>query len=278
MSVMVTAAFSVEANVGLNVTLIVQLVPAATEPPQLSISPKSPAFVPVTAMAAVNVALPVLLRLKFRAPLVVPTDWLPKTKLPVERPTTGAVPTPVPVRDTICGLVGALSVMVNEAVRLPVAVGVNLTLLVQLLLAATELPHVLVSPKSPGLAPVIAMPLTDRAAFPVLFRVTESGVLVVPRVWLGKGKVEGLGMAAGPVPVPVRVTVCGLPGALSVMVTAAVSVEAKVGLNVTLIVQLVPAATDPLQLLPSLKSPAFVPVTAMAAVNVALPLFVRVTV
>jgi hypothetical protein len=37
---MVTAAFSVEATEGLNVTLIVQLAPAATEPPQLSRSLK----------------------------------------------------------------------------------------------------------------------------------------------------------------------------------------------------------------------------------------------
>jgi hypothetical protein len=34
--------------------------------------------------------------------------------------------------------------MVTEAVRVPVAVGVNVTLMVQLPAAATELPHVLV--------------------------------------------------------------------------------------------------------------------------------------
>jgi hypothetical protein len=116
LSVMVTAAFSVEVNVGVNVTLIVQEPPfAATEPPQLSVSPKSPAFVPFTAMAVVKVWLPVLLRMTVRAPLVVPNDWLPKVKLLVERPATGAVPTPVPVRVIICGLLLALSVMTTEA-------------------------------------------------------------------------------------------------------------------------------------------------------------------
>jgi len=50
----------------------------------------------------------------------------------------------VPVRLTVCGLPVALSVMVTEAVRLPGAVGVNVTLMVQLLPANTELPQVLV--------------------------------------------------------------------------------------------------------------------------------------
>jgi hypothetical protein len=34
--------------------------------------------------------------------------------------------------------------MLTEAVRLPLAAGLNVTLIVQLALAATELPHVLV--------------------------------------------------------------------------------------------------------------------------------------
>lgn len=50
----------------------------------------------------------------------------------------------MPVRLTVCGLPVALSVMVTEAVRLPGAVGVNVTLTVQLLPANTELPQVLV--------------------------------------------------------------------------------------------------------------------------------------
>jgi len=50
---------------------------------------------------------------------------------------------PVPVRLTDCGLPAALPVMLTNAVRLPLAAGVNVTLIVQLLPAATELPHVL---------------------------------------------------------------------------------------------------------------------------------------
>jgi hypothetical protein len=50
----------------------------------------------------------------------------------------------VPAKVTACGLPGALSVMAIEAVRLPTAAGVKVPLIVQVPLAATELPHVLV--------------------------------------------------------------------------------------------------------------------------------------
>ena len=38
---------------------------------------------------------------------------------------------PVPVKSTVCGLWGAMSVKINEAVRVPSAVGLNVTLTVQ---------------------------------------------------------------------------------------------------------------------------------------------------
>ena len=98
---------------------------------------------PVTAMLVMlKLALPVLLRVTLCAALVVPTDRLLKVRLVGERLTTEVVP--VPVRFTVCGLPVALSVILTEAVRLPAAVGVNLTLIRQLAPAATELPHVLV--------------------------------------------------------------------------------------------------------------------------------------
>jgi hypothetical protein len=51
-------------------------------------------------------------------------------------------------------------------------------------------------------------------------------------------------VGAGLMPVPVRVTDCGLPLALSVMLTEAVSAPMTEGVKVTLIVQLAPAATE----------------------------------
>jgi len=99
--------------------------------------------VPVIAtLVMVNAAVPLLVRVTVWAELVVPRDWLPNATLVGERLTAGAVP--VPERLTVCGLLGALSVKESEAVRLPVAVGVKVTLTVQLAPAATELPHVLV--------------------------------------------------------------------------------------------------------------------------------------
>jgi hypothetical protein len=70
--------------------------------------------------------------------------------------------------------------MFSEAVRVPEAEGVKVTLIVQLAPAATELPHVLVCAKSPALVPVTAMLVMLKVALPVLRRVTVRAVLVAP--------------------------------------------------------------------------------------------------
>jgi len=67
----------------------------------------------------------------------------------------------------------ALSARFTVAVRVPTAVGVNVALMVHVPLAATELPQVLVTAKSPGFVPVVVMPVIDKLAFPVLVRVTD---------------------------------------------------------------------------------------------------------
>ncbi len=89
-----------------------------------------------------NEALPLFVSVTFCAPLVVPTSWLLKATLVGERLTAG--PIPVPVKVTLCGLPLALSLMLTAAVRVPVAAGVNVTLMVQLPLAATLDPQVFV--------------------------------------------------------------------------------------------------------------------------------------
>jgi hypothetical protein len=75
---------------------------------------------------------------------------------------------PVPVRLTVCVAGLALSVMVKEPLREPLAVGVKVTLRVQLVLAARLEPQVLVWEKSP----LTVMLVTLRVALPVLLRVT----------------------------------------------------------------------------------------------------------
>jgi len=67
-----------------------------------------------------------------------------------------------------------------EALRVPVAVGVKVTEILQLPPAATLVPQVLFWPKSPEFAPVTAMLVMVSAPVPVLFRVTDCDALVVP--------------------------------------------------------------------------------------------------
>lgn len=94
-------------------------------------------------------------------------------------------PVPVPVTLTVWVLPATsllLSVIVSVAVRLPEAEGVKVTLIVQPELAASELAHVVVSAKSPGLDPEKPMLVMDKVAFPVLFSVKLWTALVVPRL------------------------------------------------------------------------------------------------
>jgi hypothetical protein len=63
--------------------------------------------------------------------------------------------------------------MVNAALRLPEAVGVNVTLTVQLPPAASELPQVVVSGKSPALPPVTTKLVMLNAEFPLFVRVSD---------------------------------------------------------------------------------------------------------
>ena len=58
-------------------------------------------------------------------------------------------PAPVPVSATVAGLFDALLAMVRLPVRVPDAVGVNVTLTVQEAPAAIDVPQAVVSEKSP---------------------------------------------------------------------------------------------------------------------------------
>ena len=89
---------------------------------------------------------------------------------------------PVPVSETECGLPGALSVIVTEAVRLPVADGVNVTLMEQLAFTpsvALLAGHVFVCAKSLLFVPVTAMLEMVSGAAPELVSATLCAELVV---------------------------------------------------------------------------------------------------
>jgi hypothetical protein len=81
---------------------------------------------------------------------------------------------PVPVNETVCGLVASTSLMVSAAVRTPAAAGLNLTLIEQLR-PTPRLPPIgqlFVKLKSAGLAPRIVMLLSASGAIPTLDNVT----------------------------------------------------------------------------------------------------------
>ena len=142
-----------------------------------------------------------------------------------------------------------MSVRESEAARPPPAEGVKVTLIVQLAPTATELPQLLVSEKSPPLAPVSVRPVTLKAALPGLAKVMVCAVVAAPRDWFPKERLAGERLTTGAVPVPVRATVWGLPVALSVRESEAARLPLAEGVKVTLIVQLAPAATELPQLL-----------------------------
>jgi hypothetical protein len=135
-----------------------------------------------------------------------------------------------------------------------------------------------VSWNSEALAPLIAIDrmLSDRVRF-VLVRMEVIATLVEPTLTDPKFRVEGSKVALGPelVPVPVRVTTCGLVESASVKVNVPEKVCTVVGLKVTFTVQLAWAARLVPQLLVCVKA---VRLETMLVMEVAAePLLVSVT-
>ena len=94
------------------------------------------------------------------------------------------------------------------------------------------------------------MLLMLRLVPPVFVNVTVWAVLLVPITWPANVKLDvDSETAAGVSPVPLRETDCGLPLALSLMVTPPVALPLVCGVKVTLIVQLAPLASEAGQLL-----------------------------
>jgi len=164
-----------------------------------------------------------------------------------------------------------LSVTVIAPVLLPVAAGLNVTLMLQLAPGLTVLGQLLVWEKSLRLVPVSTMLVMVRGAVPALLSFTVFCALVVPTFCVPNESDAGEKLAAGAVPVPVRLTACGLPLALSAIVRVPLRAPLALGANVTLIAQLAPAPSDVPQLLVCAKSPAFVPLITMLPIESAAP-------
>jgi hypothetical protein len=163
---------------GVNVTEMVQFAPAARLDPQVSVCANGP----VTATEEIAAAAPPpLVTVTVWAALVDPVVVLPNVSSAgeaVSDAVAGAVP--VPVRETVSGLLVALLVTVRDPVWVPDAVAPYLTETVQFAPAARLDPQVLVCENGP----VVATEEIAAAAVPVLVTVTVWAALVEPTVVL----------------------------------------------------------------------------------------------
>src|SRR5947209_14854212 len=161
------------AVVGVKLTVTVQLAPAATAADvQLLICEKSP-----VAMTLVTVkgAVPVLTRVIGFPLLVEPTNTPWKLRPTGDNVAIGATPVPLIAAD--CGLPLALSVIFTVDERLPVLVGVKVTLIVQLAFAARDEGQLFVCEKSTVLDVAILMVVMDSELEPVFVRTMGSAEL-----------------------------------------------------------------------------------------------------
>ena len=118
---------------------------------------------------------------------------------------------PPPLSDTVCGELPALSVIATVPVRVPAAVGVKVTGIVQFAPAATLAPHVWVCAKSPD----AVIEVTVRTAVPELVSVTIWATLVVPSGCEAKVRLIGERVTVGAVTVGVVTVTELVPAELS---------------------------------------------------------------
>src|ERR1700722_1970435 len=215
----------------------------------------------------------------------VPASAAPKLIEPVGEIVAAAC-TAVPLTARICGLCGALSEISTWAERLPACVGSKVTFITQVLPPARGLcVQLSVSAKPPPSAPALPMVMAT-AVVPVLLTVTACAALLAATVCEPKFKVAGDSEIPAVPPFPLSATLCGLPAALSEMLSVALTGPAACGAKSTEIVQLAPAIKLPLGkgqgFVPFTKNPKLVellPVTAMLVrFSKALPTIVSVTV
>jgi len=204
LSVMVMAPDSGASAEGVNVTVRVQNEPAPRVAGQLSLSAKS---VLGTMEVMVSAALPELVKSTDCGALVSPMGKLPNDKEEGDNCTWG--PEPTPVSETFW--VPALLNTVMEPFRVPAEAGVKVTLMVQLTVAASEDGQLLIWANSA----LAVMEEISNALVPELVKVMGNEELLVPRLMVPKFRLGGLKVTAGPRPIPLSATWCGLAAVLS---------------------------------------------------------------
>lgn len=169
----------VPAAAGEKVTVIVQFAARSKVLPHVVDLAKSPLMLMPLML---RISPPALVSVNVRAllaPMLVLLKKLPKPDggvAPIEPVRDATAPCPDPLRLIVCGLPGALLVMVSVPVRAPVAVGLKLTFSAQNPATPKPLPQLFVTEKSP----VVTMLLMANAAVPVLVKLTLCAVLVLP--------------------------------------------------------------------------------------------------
>src|SRR5579864_3468527 len=152
-----------------------------------------------------------------------------------------------------CGLPPALSAMLTEAKREPLAVGAKSTAMMQDVVGGSPDPPMghgvplATSWKSPGFVPVVPMLAMMRFALPTLVKVAVCAGDVLPTLVLGNVRAVVESVATAPAPVPVRGTDWGLPVALSATLMLAFAVPTALGAKSTARMQeLLGATPEPL--------------------------------
>jgi hypothetical protein len=105
----------------------------------------------------------------------------------------------------------------------------------------------------------VVTPLIVSSALPVFVTVNVWGRPEVPTYWGGKAMLVGDNPTLAPIPIPFRVTLCGLSGALSMTFNEATKLPTAVGVNVTAMPQLPFTGMDAPQLLLCTKLLLFAP-------------------
>ena len=139
-------------------------------------------------------------------------------------------------------------------VPVPARVGVKVTETVQVPPAAMEDPQVVVSAKSPAVPTLV----TVIAAALALLTVTVWLELLPPSVTAPKFNALA-DSVTGALPVPPRLTFCGLFDAVSVNVRVPLAAPAAVGVNVTPTAQLAPLVTGVPQVLAEIAKGPLIP-------------------
>jgi len=177
---------------------------------------------------------------------------LPKGMFEALSVTAGNMPVPVKLSCVVAG-VPPWKDTLSEALSWPTVLGVNVTPIVHAPPPeARTVPSAQGVPvpgaavlKSPGFAPVkVIEPLAASVAElpPLLVSVNGIVALAVPLRCGLKFAGEGVRATVAVVPLPVSITVCGLPAASSATLTFAPLGPVEVGAKATPILQFVPAA------------------------------------